>query len=204
MKRRRGNEIISEYWDARLVSQFVVLTSIRYQRNKPNVKLSPIKQGLETFPRLGPCVRKDGCTIQLERRQKWTDVLLEITRNKKSGLCHWHTCSDTLFYIPMYSLPDLINHLIILSIFTGCHTHGTIVGENKLGLYDVSFGNNQKATEEIQMAISIFLPPSFPFPLHLLFWCFLALSNTLLGYRLIYSPLSLVFLSPHTQLTSMI
>lgn len=47
-------------------------------------------------------------------------------------------------YILTYSLPDLINHLIISAVFIGWRTCGTIIAENKFGLYDVGFGENQK------------------------------------------------------------
>lgn len=52
-------------WSANSLSRHVSGTS----GIKPNVKLSPIKQGLETFPCLNPCEKKDGCVIQLEQSQ---------------------------------------------------------------------------------------------------------------------------------------
>lgn len=65
------------------------------ESKKRKEKLHPIKHGLKTFPRLGTCEGKDKCAIRLERSQKWADVLLEIMRNKWSGLCHWHTFTHT-------------------------------------------------------------------------------------------------------------
>lgn len=54
------------------------------------------------------------------------------------SLTHIHT------HTIMYSLLDLINHLVISAIFIGWRASGRRIGESKFGLYDVGFGNNQK------------------------------------------------------------
>lgn len=51
--------------------------------------------------------------------------------------------THTHYYTTAYSLPDLINHLIIAANFIGWQACGTVIAENKFGLYDVGFGNNQ-------------------------------------------------------------
>lgn len=75
----------------------------------------------------------------------------------------------------MYSLPNLINHLIILAPFIGWRTCGTVIGKNEFGLNDVGFGNNQKAKPgNTDGDPSLFF---FSFYLRLFFCCSLTLKD---------------------------
>lgn len=94
----------------------------------------------------------------------------------------------------MYSLLDLINHLIIPAIFIGRRTRGKLIGANTFGLYDVGFGNNQKELPGNADGD----PTPFFSSLHLFLCWFLALTDTLSAYRLIYSPLPCIFVSSYS------
>ena len=67
-----------------------------------------------------------GTEPEMNRCAPWNHEKLVIQAMSLKQM-HIHTL---LYYIPMYSLPDLINRLIILAIFIGWHIRGTIIGEN--------------------------------------------------------------------------